>query len=143
MFEIRKTLVKTSYSNSALRPVNFGPKFNGIKHCLNTNKRCCKLQDCFDEVCEINYVISSPLLLRCRITSRVHHPSCTGQDQTANKPLGMAEWLARVLRNYRVANSTPAYAIIYDTHGCEQQMNEIELNLVLAIQDPGVIKRHY
>ena len=36
--------------------------------------------------------------------------------------------------------STPAGTITNDAHTCEKQMHEIELNLVLALQDPGSFK---
>ena len=55
--------------------------------------------------------------------------------------LEMVDWLAHLLRNHRVASSTPASAITHDAPTSEKLMN-IELNLVLALQIMAVIKRH-
>ena len=54
----------------------------------------------------------------------------------------MLEWLERLLRNHRGASSTTASAITHVRHACKKQTNKIELNLVLTLQHPGIIKRH-
>ena len=42
------------------------------------------------------------------------------------------------LHNHRVVCLTPAGAITHDAHACENQMNKIQLNLVLALQNTGI-----